>query len=378
MRPGRAPPEGVSQPPLWQSRFVVPQAAVALFLDALEGEALSVAAFEEWASDGTDNELWRIELLHRAEPEREALAARLVPLAERAGLKRIDVTVLPVATTDWLARTAESFPAQPIGRFWVHGSHIAEPPPAGTLAIRLDAGLAFGSGEHASTRGCLLALERLARRRRFRRILDLGCGSGILAIASARLWPARVIAADNDPVAVEVTRANADRNGVGHRIRALASEGYRNPLIRAGGPYDLIVANILADPLCELARTTARHLAPGGALVLSGLLDRQALRVIEAHRRYRLALQARIDVTIWTTLVLRRRAGSPRPQGGVRRPKRRPQGATQYLNHAPAGRCSGLKRALRGGSWARRSGCSRRARRSCIGCCEPRRSWSAG
>ncbi len=292
---------------------MVPQAAVPLFLDALEDEALSIAAFEEPAVEGVDGDLWRIELLHRAEPEREALAARLAPLAERAGLMRVDVTVAPVAATDWLARTAEGFPAQPIGRFWVHGSHIAGPPPAGSLPIQLDAGLAFGSGEHASTQGCLLALERLAAgRRRFRRILDLGCGSGILAIAAAKLWPARVTAADNDPVAVRVARANAETNGVGHRIRALASEGYRNPRVRAGGPYQLIVANILADPLCELARATARHLAPGGTLVLSGLLDRQALRVLEAHRRHQLALQARIDVTIWTTLVLRRR---PAPSG---------------------------------------------------------------
>ncbi len=303
------------EPPLWQSRFAVPAAAVPLFLDALEDDALSVAAFEQPAADGGDGALWRIELLHRAEPGREALAARLAPLAERSGLARIDVAVAPVATTDWLARTAESFPAQPIGRFWVHGSHIAGPPPDGALSIRLDAGLAFGSGEHASTQGCLLALERLARRRRFRRILDLGCGSGILAIAAARLWPARVIAADNDPVAVEVTRANALRNGVGHRVRALTSDGYRNPRVRAGGPYELIVANILADPLCELARATAGQLAPAGALVLSGLLDRQALRVLEAHRRHHLALQARIDVSIWTTLVLRRRPAPPTPAG---------------------------------------------------------------
>ncbi len=293
---------------------MVPAVAVPLFLDALEDDALSVAAFEQAAADGADGGLWRIELLHGAEPGREALAARLAPLAERAGLAMIDVRVAPLAATDWLARTAESFPAQPIGRFWVHGSHIAGPAPDGTLPIRLDAGLAFGSGEHASTQGCLLALERLASRRRFRRILDLGCGSGILAIAAARLWPARVIAADNDPVAVGVARANALRNGVGHRIRTVASEGYRNPRVRAGGPYELIVANILADPLCEIARATAGHLAPGGIAVLSGLLDRQALRVLEAHRRHRLALQARIDVSIWTTLVLRRRP-DPRARG---------------------------------------------------------------
>jgi ribosomal protein L11 methyltransferase len=308
-------------PPLWQSRFRVPAAAVPLFLDALEDDALSVAAFE----DGAAGELWRIELLHRAEPEREALAARLAPLAERTGLPRIEPSVAPLAATDWLARTAESFPARPVGCFWVHGSHIERAAPAGTLPIRLDAGLAFGSGEHASTEGCLLALERLARRRKFRRVLDLGCGSGILAIAAARLWRARVFAADNDPVAVGVARANAGQNGIGDRVRTVVSEGYRSPLVRAGGPYQLIVANILADPLCELARATARHLAERGVVVLSGLLEWQAPRVLEAHRRHRLSLEARIDVGIWTTLVLRRRpvrdARRGRPQGWKLGPK---------------------------------------------------------
>jgi ribosomal protein L11 methyltransferase len=292
------------QAPLWQSRFAIPAAAVDLFLDALETDAISVAAFEEPAAAGADGALWRVELLHQAEPDREALAARIAPLAERSGLRQVDLTVAPVAATDWLARTAENFPAQPIGRFWVHGSHIAAPPPAGAVPIELDAGLAFGSGEHATTQGCLLALDRLAGRRRFRRVLDLGCGSGILAIAAAKLGAARVIAADNDPLAVAVARENATRNRVGHRIRCLTSAGYRNPLLRTFGPYDLILANILADPLCALARECARHLAPGGIAVLSGLLDRQAARVIAPHRQARLRLRHEITIGIWTTLVM--------------------------------------------------------------------------
>jgi ribosomal protein L11 methyltransferase len=287
--------------PLWQSRFLVPEAAVPLFLDALGEGAISVGAFEQDALRA----LWQIELLHQTEPDRETLAARLAPLAEQSGIGRIDLTVVPVASTDWLARTAESFPARPIGRFWVHGSHVSGPAPTGTLPIQLDAGQAFGSGEHATTEGCLLALGRLARRRR-RRVLDLGCGSGILAIAAAKLWPARVLAADNDPVAVAVARANAIRNRVGHRVRALVSEGYANRRLRAAGPFDLITANILADPLCALARGTARHLAPGGSVVLSGLLDRQAARVIDAHRRAHLRLVDTLPIGIWTTLILMR------------------------------------------------------------------------
>jgi ribosomal protein L11 methyltransferase len=292
------------QAPLWQSRFAIPAAAVDLFLDALETDAISVAAFEEPAAAGADGALWRVELLHQAEPDREVLAAQIAPLAERSGLRQIDLTVVPVAATDWLARTAESFPAQPIGRFWVHGSHVTAPPPAGVVPIRLDAGLAFGSGEHATTQGCLLALERLAWRRRRRRVLDLGCGSGILAIAAAKLGATRVVAADNDPLAVAVARENAIRNRVGHRVRCLVSEGYRNPLLGTFGPYDLILANILADPLCALARDCARHLAPGGTAVLSGLLERQAPRVIAPHRRARLRLRHELTIGIWTTLVM--------------------------------------------------------------------------
>ena len=290
--------------PLWQSRFVVPGAAVELFLAELEDAALSIAAFEERERGGADGPLWRVELMHRGEPDQQALAARLAPLAERSGIDRIDLTIAPLATTNWLARVAESFTPRRIGRFWIHGSHVRAAPPAGAVPIQLDAGLAFGSGEHESTQGCLLAVDDLARRRRFRRVLDVGCGSGILAIAAARCWPATVLAVDNDPDAVAVAGANARKNGVGHRIRTAQSDGYRSREVRAGAPYDLILANILADPLCEMARDLARHLAPGGSAIVAGLFDRQAPRVIEVHRAAGLRLRARRDLNIWTTLVL--------------------------------------------------------------------------
>ncbi|MGH6945444.1 MAG: 50S ribosomal protein L11 methyltransferase [Geminicoccaceae bacterium] len=303
--------------PLWHSRFVVPLRAVELFLEALDGEGISVSAFEEPNGDAGAGELWLLELIQDREPDRRALAARLAPLAERSGLGRIDLTVAPMPSADWLARTAEGFPPQAIGRFWIRGTHVTEAPPRDTVAIRLDAGLAFGSGEHATTQGCLLALDHLARRRRFKRVLDLGCGSGILAIAVARLWPARVVASDNDPVAVEVARRNAAINQVAHRIRCVAGDGYSHPAIRAFGPYELICANILADPLCDMARETARHLAPGGIAVLSGLLDRQAARVLEAHRRAHLRPGREITIGIWTTLVVTQSSFSspvPRPR----------------------------------------------------------------
>jgi ribosomal protein L11 methyltransferase len=285
--------------PLWQSRFVVPAAAVEAFLDALDGD-LSISAFE----DTRRPELWAIALIHQGEPDRAALLARLAPVAAPWQIA-LDLDIGPIPSTDWLYRTAQSFPPQRIGRFWIHGSHVKEPPPPDTVPIRLDAGQAFGSGEHESTRGCLLALDRLAGRR-LRRVLDLGCGAGILAIAAAKCWPARILAADNDPVAVAVAADNAASNGVAARVRCLASDGYGSAALRRSAPFDLILANILADPLCAMARATARNLAPGGAAVLSGLLGRQADRVLAAHRPFGLRLRDRLDLGPWTTLVMAR------------------------------------------------------------------------
>ena len=294
----------MAEVPLWQSRFVVPGAAVELFLAELDDVALSVAAFEEPGQDAGARALWRIELMHQGEPDKHELAGRLAPLAERSGIERIDLTIAPLATSNWLARVAASFTPHRIGRFWVHGSHVREAPPAGAVPIQLDAGLAFGSGEHASTRGCLLALDELARRRRFGRVLDMGCGSGILAIAAAKCWPVRALAVDNDPQAVAVARANARHNGVAHRVRVSWSDGYRSPVVRIAGPYDLILANILADPLCAMARDLARHLASGGAAILAGLFDLQAAAVIDAHRAAGLRLRRWIRLEMWSTLVL--------------------------------------------------------------------------
>jgi ribosomal protein L11 methyltransferase len=286
--------------PLWQSRFLVPAAAVEAFLDALD-EELSVSAFE----DPGRPDRWVIALIHRGAPDREALRARLAPVASPWGIA-LDLEIGPIPSTDWLYRIAQTFPPQRIGRFWVHGSHVTEPPPAGAVPICLDAGQAFGSGEHDSTRGCLLALDRLAGRRRLKRVLDLGCGAGILAIAAAKCWPARVLAADNDPIAIAVARENAERNGVDGRVRCLQSDGYDSAVLRRSGPFDLILANILAEPLCEMARATARNLAPDGTAVLSGLLDRQADAVVAAHRPWGLRLRETIGQAPWVTLVLGR------------------------------------------------------------------------
>jgi ribosomal protein L11 methyltransferase len=172
--------------------------------------------------------------------------------------------------------------------------------------LTLDAGLAFGSGEHGSTRGCLRALERVAYRGP-RRILDMGTGSGILAMAAARLLHRPVLATDIEPWSVRVARQNAALNRLGQLVRFRLADGWRSPAVREGGPYELVFANILARPLCLMAHDLAAHLAPGGTAILSGLLQSQARGVLSAHLRCGLRLEARVHEGPWTTLVLRRR-----------------------------------------------------------------------
>jgi ribosomal protein L11 methyltransferase len=177
----------------------------------------------------------------------------------------------------------------------------------GRTVLVLDAGIAFGSGEHASTRGCLIAFARATKDRRpMRRVLDLGTGSGILAMAAAKRRRRKVLATDIEPWSVRVAAQNATMNGVGSLVRARHADGWGERHVRAGRPYDLVFANILARPLCAMARHMARGLAPGGTAILAGLLGTQARMVLAAHRRHGLRLERALPVGPWTTLVLRK------------------------------------------------------------------------
>jgi ribosomal protein L11 methyltransferase len=271
---------------------------------ALDGLAGAVAAFEMCAEDGDDAALWRVEA-YPSKPVLDAAAEIRLALAaagEGGRLLRIAEERLP--ERDWLAENRRAFPPQRIGRFFIHGSHWHGAVPASAIAIEIDAATAFGTGEHASTRGCLLALEGLARRRRFRRPLDIGTGSGILAIAAAKRLHRRVIAGDIDPEAVRVARHHARRNGLAGRIRTVRATGYRSRVLRRS-EYDLILANILARPLALMARDLKRAIAPGGTAVLAGLLRRQEALVLAAHRAQGLSLERRLVIEGWSTLVLR-------------------------------------------------------------------------
>ena len=287
-------------------------------LEAFDDLADSVSLFELEDPATAAAAAWRIELMFRERPDLEALRRRVHRHLGPRATERLELA--PVPSTDWVLASNLQIEPVAVGRFFVHGAKDAALVPVGAVGIEIEAGLAFGSGEHATTRACLAAIDHLARRLRFARVLDLGCGSGILAIAAAKCWPARALAADVDSVAVRVARENAHKNGVAGSVRALAADGYRHAAIRNAAPFDLVLANILAGPLIELAPRLARHLAPGGRAILSGLLERQAAEVMAAHRVHGLRLAGRIDEGAWVALILRR---PWRRAGGARQPRRR-------------------------------------------------------
>jgi ribosomal protein L11 methyltransferase len=274
---------------------------VAAALDELAG---AVAAFEVHPEAGENAALWRVEAYPRTPLLDTALEIRLALLAAGTGGKLEQIIEERLPERDWLLENRRVFPPLQIGRFFVHGSHWRGPAPPGTIAIEIDAATAFGTGEHPSTRGCLLALDDLARRRRFRRPLDIGTGSGVLAIAAAKRLHRCVVAGDIDPAAVRVARHHARRNGLAGKVRVMRAAGYRSRGIRRTG-YDLVLANILARPLALMARDLKRALAPGGVAVLAGLLQRQEAQVLRAHRTQGLMLSRRIVIEGWSTLILR-------------------------------------------------------------------------
>ena len=279
----------------------VPEAALEAY-EAAFGTVCGTVGFFLDEDRGT----WRVEGV-KGQGEGEGELATALALAEAASGVAARLERTDTSAEGWLARTQDAFPEQLVGRrFAVRGTHVLTPPVTGRITIVLDAGVAFGSGEHGSTRGCLRALEAIAYRRPAR-ILDLGTGSGILAMAAAKLLHRPVLGSDVDPWAVRVATANAARNGLRPFTRFVRAEGWTSSLVRAGAPYDLVFANILARPLTAMARDLATYLATGGTAILAGLLDSQVRMVLVAHRRVGLSLDAAMGDGRWTTLVLRKR-----------------------------------------------------------------------
>ena len=291
----------------WSAKMTVAGVHAPAFEAMFDGLTQVVSLFEAPGAGPDDaSPPWTVEGLFAGAPPRAELTARLGLIASSLGVDEPGLEIAPVPAKDWLTASVAGFPPLTAGRFYIHGDHISGPYPAGKRRLTVNAATAFGSGEHASTYGCLLALDGLARRARIDRALDMGCGSGILALAIAKVWRATVLAADIDPEAVRVTRANAQANGVAGRIAAVVSEGAGDRRVGSNGPYPLITANILARPLRAMSRDLARLLAPGGTLILAGLLQRQEAMVLTAYRAQGLRLVRRIVRRPWSILVLKR------------------------------------------------------------------------
>jgi ribosomal protein L11 methyltransferase len=245
--------------------------------------------------------LWEVGGYYADKPDEIALAI----LAAAHGARAFAVSVLE--DRDWVAQVRRELTPVHAGRFVVYGAHDSHKIPASKLGLEIEAAMAFGTGHHGTTRGCLLALDGLLRRGiRPKRVADIGCGTGVLAMGAAKALRRKVVATDIDPIAVRTARANAVHNGLAPWMQVGISVGFRSPLLRQAGPFDLVFANILARPLRGLAPDMARHVSPGGRVVLSGILNWQAQGVETTYLSWGFRRERRIRLGEWTTFVLRR------------------------------------------------------------------------
>jgi ribosomal protein L11 methyltransferase len=262
-----------------------------------EGEA-AIAAFER--PDGR----WNVSMHFADAPDQTRVRQLVTNVAGEEIAKGIAFDT--VEARDWVRATLEDLVPVPAGRFVVHGQHDRAHVPPNKLGIEIEAALAFGTGHHGTTRGCLLLLDHVLKACRPRRVLDLGTGTGVLAIAAAKALHEKILASDIDPLSVGVARENARLNMSGHLVRAIPATGFSAPQFASAGPFDLVLANILANPLRQLATPMARHLAPSALLILSGLLTHQAASVMAAYRARGLVPVRHLRIEGWSSLLLRK------------------------------------------------------------------------
>ena len=284
------------------ARLVTDEATARAIVDGVAASFDTLEAVASAQIDGPDR--WAV-AIHFRDPPNEAAVRALVALA--AGQEPANpLAFSAVQAEDWVKASLEGLAPVEAGRFFVHGAHDRARMPLNRIGIEIEAALAFGTGHHGTTRGCLIALDAIAKTSRPRRTLDVGTGSGVLAIAAARALRQPVLASDIDVVAVKTARENACLNRVGAAIALVRADGLATHVLRERGPFDLVFANILMEPLLRFAAPLAKLTAPGAHVVLSGLLPSQANAVLAAYRERGLFLQRRILLDGWVTVVLRR------------------------------------------------------------------------
>ena len=272
-----------------------PAEALGEAMEHLTPEPTGVGVFE--MEDGSG--LWEVGGYFIEPPDEVALAL----LAAAYGAKPFTVSEVP--ETDWVAHVRRELSPVVAGRFFVYGSHDADKVPPDAIALLIEAAMAFGTGHHGTTLGCLKALDTLATQGfQPKAVADIGCGTAVLAMAAARVWPdARVIASDIDPVAVEVALSNLSANGMDGAVDCVEAAGFGHPALAASAPYDLIFANILKGPLIALAPDLAANLAPGGVMILSGILADQAEEVAGHYSALGINVNAPAQIGDWITLT---------------------------------------------------------------------------
>lgn len=290
----------------------MPTAVIRVFAEQREAEALAELAGEVLpltdltiavSETRPDDPLWRVDVYGGTNADPVALEEQVrAALGAQLDGRRVEAEVIEDA--DWVAQSLAGLDPVHAGRFLVHGAHDAGRVPVNRIGIQVEAALAFGTGHHGTTRGCLIAFDELLKSRQPRRILDLGTGTGVLAIAAAKALKCPVLASDIDPISVTIARANSELNRVAGRVRAVTAAGFAHPELSARAPYDLIFANILAGPLVALAPEMARATMRGGAVILSGLLTHQERAVCAAYRAQGLVVVRRVVLENWVALTL--------------------------------------------------------------------------
>jgi ribosomal protein L11 methyltransferase len=280
------------------------RAVADLVVESFEPAEAASTAFEtemRWPGGG---KAWQVEIYFGFAPDQDDLRALVAAAAGEEAAAAVEFAL--TEKRDWVANALAGLAPVRAGRFLVHGAHDRARVGINDVGVEIEAGLAFGTGHHGTTRGCLLHLDRLLKRRRPRKVLDIGCGAGVLAIAAAKALRRKVWLGDIDPIAVEVANANARLNGVAASAKAIVSRGVENRALRAGGPFDVVFANILADPLRRLARSLAAATALDGEAIVSGLLYADVPGVLAAWRAQGFYLEERIDLEGWASLRLTR------------------------------------------------------------------------
>lgn len=279
-------------------KFLVAPEHVATFEMALEEFASAVLTMP--IEKGEHKGMWEMQAIFETKPDIQDIERAMTFASQMCGITQPKWALNEMEKKNWLKESLISFPPVTIGKYYIYGSHIKDAPPADKIALQIDAATAFGSGEHQTTQGCLTALNELAEKPK--KVIDVGCGSGILAMAYAKTFNAPVDAVDIDPESVLVTSNSAKINGLDHLMRIWESDGYKG----VNDQYDLVFCNILARPLINMASDLKDHLTSGGMAILSGFLIRQERWVLKAHTDIGLKLVAKYRINGWSTLVVRK------------------------------------------------------------------------